>query len=40
MDDLRRLKELEHLGISGVIVGQALYTGNIRLEEAIEEIEG
>ncbi|NLX90116.1 MAG: 1-(5-phosphoribosyl)-5-[(5-phosphoribosylamino)methylideneamino]imidazole-4-carboxamide isomerase [Firmicutes bacterium] len=40
MDDLRRLKELEHLGISGVIVGQALYTGNIQLEEAIEEIEG
>lgn len=40
LDDLRRLKELEHLGISGVIVGQALYTGNIRLKEAIKEIEG
>jgi phosphoribosylformimino-5-aminoimidazole carboxamide ribotide isomerase len=40
LDDLRRLKELGHLGISGVIVGQALYTGNISLEEAIEEIKG
>lgn len=40
LDDLRRLRELEHLGISGVIVGQALYTGNIGLEEAIEVING
>ncbi len=40
LDDLRRLKELEHLGVSGAIVGQALYTGNINLKEAIEEIEG
>ena len=39
LDDLRRLKELEHLGVSGVIVGQALYTGSIDLKEAIEEME-
>ena len=39
LDDLRRLKELEHLGISGVIVGRALYTGDISLKEAIEEIQ-
>ncbi len=40
LDDLRRLRELEHLGISGAIIGQALYTGGISLEEAIGEIEG
>ncbi|HHU76591.1 MAG TPA: 1-(5-phosphoribosyl)-5-[(5-phosphoribosylamino)methylideneamino]imidazole-4-carboxamide isomerase [Firmicutes bacterium] len=40
LDDLKRLRELEHLGISGVIVGQALYTGKFGLEEAIEVIKG
>ena len=40
MDDLRKVKELAPLGVSGVIVGQALYTGKVDLEEAIKEIEG
>jgi len=39
LDDLRRLKEFEHLGVSGAIVGQALYTGHIDLEEAVRELE-
>ena len=39
MEDLLRLKELERLGISGVIVGQALYSGCIDLQSAINAME-
>jgi phosphoribosylformimino-5-aminoimidazole carboxamide ribotide isomerase len=39
LEDLRLLKELEHLGITGVIVGQALYSGKFSLKEALMEIE-
>lgn len=35
LKDLERLKELEPLGVEGVIVGRALYTGAFTLEEAI-----
>jgi len=35
IDDIRDLKKLEPLGIEGVIVGKALYTGSLQLEEAI-----
>ncbi len=35
IDDIRDLKKLEPLGIEGVIVGKALYTGSLDLEEAI-----
>lgn len=34
-DDVKRLKLLEHKGVSGVIIGKALYTGDIKLEEII-----
>ena len=34
-DDVRRLAELEPLGLEGVIIGQALYTGAVRLEELV-----
>ncbi len=34
--DVRDLKELEPLGLEGVIIGRALYTGTISLLEAIE----
>lgn len=35
IDDIRRLKVLEPLGIEGVIIGKALYTGMINLAEAL-----
>jgi len=36
LDDIRRLKEIEHFGIEGVIIGQALYAGAFSLAEAIK----
>jgi len=36
LDDLRRLKEVEASGVEGVIIGQALYSGALELQEAIE----
>lgn len=39
LKDLRLLRELEHLGITGVIVGQALYSGKFSLKEALMELE-
>ncbi|MBD3183396.1 1-(5-phosphoribosyl)-5-[(5-phosphoribosylamino)methylideneamino]imidazole-4-carboxamide isomerase [Candidatus Poribacteria bacterium] len=35
IEDIKSLKTLESLGVTGVIIGKALYTGNINLEEAI-----
>ena len=35
IEDIRRLKKLEALGIEGVIAGKALYTGSLDLPEAI-----
>jgi phosphoribosylformimino-5-aminoimidazole carboxamide ribotide isomerase len=34
-EDIERLLELEPEGVIGVIVGRALYTGSLNLEEAI-----
>lgn len=36
IDDVKALKAHAHVGIEGVIIGQALYTGAIDLHEAIE----
>lgn len=36
LDDIRRLKNLERKGISGVIVGKALYEGKFTLSEALK----
>ncbi|MCE5329931.1 1-(5-phosphoribosyl)-5-[(5-phosphoribosylamino)methylideneamino]imidazole-4-carboxamide isomerase [bacterium] len=36
IDDIRKLKEIEKLGIKGVIIGKALYEGKIDLKEAIK----
>lgn len=36
MEDLKQLSALEPLGLEGVIIGKALYTGDIDLHEAIE----
>jgi phosphoribosylformimino-5-aminoimidazole carboxamide ribotide isomerase len=35
IEDIKRLLELEPEGIVGVIIGRALYTGQIDLEKAI-----
>jgi phosphoribosylformimino-5-aminoimidazole carboxamide ribotide isomerase len=35
LDDIRLLKEVEHYGIEGVIVGRALYSGALSLSEAM-----
>ncbi|MGB9886195.1 MAG: 1-(5-phosphoribosyl)-5-[(5-phosphoribosylamino)methylideneamino]imidazole-4-carboxamide isomerase [Moorellales bacterium] len=35
LEDIRALKELEPLGVEGVIVGQALYTGALDLKAAL-----
>lgn len=35
LDDLRRLKKLEPLGVTGVIVGRALYEGRFTVGEAL-----
>ena len=36
LEDIKKLKPLEKKGLSGVIVGKALYTGRIDLEKALE----
>ncbi len=35
LEDLRQVKDLEPLGVRGVIVGQALYAGKFTLQEAL-----
>ncbi len=39
LEDLREVRELEKDGVSGVIVGKALYAGEIDLKEALEVID-
>ncbi len=36
--DIRLLKSLEHQGIEGVVVGQAIYTDSLDLRRAIDEV--
>lgn len=38
LEDIKKLKPLEKKGLSGVIVGKALYTGRVDLEKALEII--
>jgi phosphoribosylformimino-5-aminoimidazole carboxamide ribotide isomerase len=40
LEDIIALKELEPLGVEGVILGRALYTGTVGLEEAIARAGG
>jgi phosphoribosylformimino-5-aminoimidazole carboxamide ribotide isomerase len=35
VEDIRRLREIEKFGVVGVIIGKALYSGAVSLEEAI-----
>jgi phosphoribosylformimino-5-aminoimidazole carboxamide ribotide isomerase len=37
IQDIRALRALEPIGVTGVIIGKALYTGDIQLEDAIAE---
>ena len=39
LEDLRRIKEIAHCDIEGVIIGKALYTGAIDLREALRVVE-
>jgi phosphoribosylformimino-5-aminoimidazole carboxamide ribotide isomerase len=36
LDDIKRIKALEHHGVLGAIVGKALYTEDMKLEEAVK----
>ncbi|HIE04851.1 MAG TPA: 1-(5-phosphoribosyl)-5-[(5-phosphoribosylamino)methylideneamino]imidazole-4-carboxamide isomerase [Candidatus Latescibacteria bacterium] len=36
LGDVCKVKELEHLGVEGMVVGRALYEGRLSLREAIE----
>ena len=36
LDNIRKLKEKEHLGIVGAIIGKAIYEGVVDLQEAIK----
>jgi len=38
IEDVEQLLELEEDGVIGVIVGRALYTGSLRLEEALKRV--
>jgi len=38
IEDIKALKELEELGLEGVIIGSALYTGRLDLESLIKTI--
>ncbi|OPY01761.1 MAG: 1-(5-phosphoribosyl)-5-((5-phosphoribosylamino)methylideneamino) imidazole-4-carboxamide isomerase [Syntrophus sp. PtaB.Bin001] len=35
IEDIKKLIPLERAGITGVIVGKALYSGTVKLEEAV-----
>ena len=35
VENIKALKEMESLGVSGAIIGKALYEGKISLEEAL-----
>ena len=34
-EDVQKIKKLESKGIAGVIIGKALYTGDIKLKEIL-----
>jgi phosphoribosylformimino-5-aminoimidazole carboxamide ribotide isomerase len=40
LEDVERIKELEKYGVAGMIIGKALYTGDIKLQEAIKVAKG
>ena len=38
MDDIKKAKELKNKNIEGIIVGKAIYDGDIKLDELAEEL--
>lgn len=40
LEDLYKLKELEAYGVDGVIMGKALYSGDVHLKDALRILEG
>ncbi len=36
VEDVKKIAKLAHLGVTGMIIGKALYTGEIKLEEALK----
>ena len=39
IDDIRKARELTNKNIEGIIVGKAIYDGDIKLEELAKEID-
>ena len=39
VDDIKKAKELNNKNIEGIIVGKAIYDGDIKLEELAREID-
>ena len=39
IDDIKRAKELNNNNIEGIIVGKAIYDGDIKLEELVKELD-
>ena len=39
IDDIRKAKELNNKNIEGIIVGKAIYDGDIKLDELVKEID-
>lgn len=40
LEDARKVKELQDIGVEGLIIGKALYTGDIDLQEALKIAKG
>jgi phosphoribosylformimino-5-aminoimidazole carboxamide ribotide isomerase len=39
IDDIKKAKELNNSNIEGIIVGKAIYDGDIKLEELVRELD-
>ena len=39
IDDIKKAKELNNNNIEGIIVGKAIYDGDIKLEELVRELD-
>ena len=39
IDDIKKVKELNNNNIEGIIVGKAIYDGDIQLDELVKEID-
>ena len=39
IDDIKKAKELNNKNIEGIIIGKAIYDGDIKLEELVREVD-